>query len=163
MKKVVIKSLVLAVLMLPVCSYAAPQVVLNMKAEIDVVVEENGVKVTKRVPAEEVEAGKVVFYTLTYINEGNELAKNIELKNKIPADTTYELNSAWGKDSDIQFSIDNSKTYKKPSLLFYEVKDEKGKVKKQMVTPEKYTDILWVIKEVAPGKSGEVGFNVTVN
>lgn len=161
--KVVIKLTMLAILMLPVCSYAAPKVALNLKAEADVVVEENGVKVTKRMPAQEVEVGKTVFYTLTYTNEGDQVAKNIEVKNKIPKDTTYMLDSAWGKGADIQFSIDGGKTYKKPSLLFYEVKDEKGNTAKKTVTPEKYTDILWVISEVAPGKSGEIGFNVGVN
>jgi uncharacterized repeat protein (TIGR01451 family) len=158
-----VKHILIAVLILPLLAFAAPKVVLDLKAEIEVIVEENGVMVTKRIPAVEVEVGKDVFYTLTYINDGDELAKNIEVKNKIPKDTIYLLDSAWGEGADIQFSVDNGETFKKPSLLYYEVKGEDGKVVKKTITPEKYTDVLWVIKEVAAGKSGTVGFNVKVN
>lgn len=158
-----IKHAVLVAMLLPGLALAAPKVVLDLKAEKEVVVEENGKQVVKRVPADKVETGKPVFYTLSYKNEGDAPAANVEIRNKIPENTVYVLDSAWGEGTDIQFSIDKGKTFKKPSLLVYEVKGPDGKAAKKQATPDSYTDILWVVKEIPAGKSGQVGFTAKVN
>lgn len=162
MKKIT-RLAMLAVLLVPCLAFAAPKVVLDIKAEIEVTVEENGKMITKRMPATEVEPGKEIFYTLNYKNEGDATAANVEVKNKIPDSSVYVLDSAWGQGADITFSIDSGKSFKSPSMLVYEVKDVDGKTMKKKVTPEKYTDILWVVKEIPAGKSGMVGFRVRVN
>ena len=151
------------ILFVPCLAFAAPKVVLDLKAEKEVKVVEDGKEVIKRVPADTVEPGQQVFYTLAYKNEGDTAAVNVEIKNKIPESTVYLLDSAWGEGAEIQFSIDKGKTYKQPSLLIYEVKGADGKVMQKKASPETYTDVMWVVKEVQAGKSGTVGFIVQVN
>lgn len=161
--KAMMKTLVLSLLLVPFLAFAAPQVSIDLKAEVEKEVKEGEKMVKKRVDATEVLPGSEVFYTLTYKNSGDEAAKDVEVKNRVPENTIYVLDSAYGEGADIQFSVDNGVTYKKPSLLFYEVKGDKGKIEKKMISPEKYTDVLWVIKEIPAGKSGSVGFRVRVN
>lgn len=156
-------TLVLSLLLVPFLAFAAPQVSIDLKAEVEKEVKEGEKMVKKRVDATEVLPGSEVFYTLTYKNSGDEAAKDVEVKNRVPENTIYVLDSAYGEGADIQFSVDKGVTYKKPSLLVYEVKGEKGKIEKKMISPEKYTDVLWVIKEIPAGKSGSVGFRVRVN
>jgi len=142
---------------------AAPDLKLKVKAEMDVVVEENGVSVKKRVPVTEAEPGQEIIYTLSYRNAGDEAATNIKLKDKIPTNTTYVVDSAFGEGADILFSIDDAKNFKKPSLLQYAVKTGAGKAEQKTATPETYTHIQWIIKQVAPGAEGTVGYRVLVN
>lgn len=158
-----VKTLSLLLVLLPSLAMAVPKVSLELKAEIEVTVEENGKMVTKRIPAAEVEPQKTLFYTLNYTNAGDSVATAVEVKNKIPENTVYVLDSAWGEGSNIQFSIDGGKTFGAPSLLTYDVKGADGKTVKKKATPEKYTDIMWVVKEIPAGKTGSVGFNVKVN
>lgn len=157
------KIMLLATLLFSASVFAAPKVTLNMTAEKEVTVEENGKMVQKRVVAETVEPGDEVIYTLSYSNAGDEVAKNVKMNNKIPENTSYLIDSAWGENSAIQFSIDAGKTFKDPSVLVYEITDGDGKKIKRKVTPDKYTDILWVVKEIPAGKSGTVGFKIKVN
>lgn len=156
-------GMLLTTLMLSVAVYAAPKVILNMVAEKEVTVEEDGKMVKKRIVAEEVESGEEIIYTLNFSNSGDEPARNVKLNNKIPENAEYLPDSAWGEGAEIRFSIDSGKTFKEPSLLVYEITDPDGKVVKQKATPEKYTDIMWVVKEVPSGQSGTVGFKIRVN
>ncbi len=57
-----------AMLLLPAAAWAKPQVTLSISTEKDIVIEENGQQVTKRVPIEEVVPGEVVIYTLSFKN-----------------------------------------------------------------------------------------------
>lgn len=160
--KTMIKMLVATLVLAPGLAAAAPKVVLDLKAETEIEVQEGGKTVKKRVEAKEVAPGKEVLYSVTYKNQGDQPATQVELKNHIPENTVYVLESAWGEGADIQFSIDGGKTYKKPSLLYYEVKGENGKIEQKKVSPEKYTDVMWIIKSIPPGKTGNVGFRVMV-
>ena len=155
--------MLISALLLPFSAIAAPKISLNVRAEIEVSVEENGKQVTKRIEAGAVEPGQEVIYTLSYHNSGDEKATKVNLNNLIPENTSYIANSAWGKNSDIQFSVDSGKSFKKPSLMSYEVSGENGKKEKVQASPEKYTDIRWTVKEIPANKRGEVGFRITVN
>ena len=81
----------------------------------------------------------------------------------IPANTTYKPGSAWGDNSEIQFSIDEGNSFKQPSLLVYEVSDDKGGKEERKASPDKYTHIRWIVKEIPGNSKGEVGFRITVN
>ena len=62
----------------------------------------------------------------------------------------------------ITFSIDDGKTFKKPSLLTYEVKNQNGAMEKRTASPEEYTHIRWVIDKIDAGAKGTVGFQVKI-
>ncbi|HOL49199.1 MAG TPA: hypothetical protein PLW07_01335, partial [bacterium] len=82
--------------------------------------------------------------------------------NPIPNGTTYILNSASGKDTEISFSIDGGKYFQKPPVK-YLVKKPDGSTEEKIATPEMYTHIMWTIKKPIPaGASGEVSFSVKV-
>jgi uncharacterized repeat protein (TIGR01451 family) len=157
MRKFIPLLIALVFLMLSAEVFAKPLLSISMKAEKEVVID----KVTKKIPANTVDSGDVIFYTLSYVNSGNEAATNAVLDDPIPKGTVYLAGSAFGKDADITFSIDGGKTFKKPSLLTYEFKTN-GKTEKKTASPEQYSTIRWIISVVPAKGSGEVGFQVKV-
>ena len=117
---------------------------------------------TRKVAAATIDPGNVIFYTLTYINKGDEAANDAVLDDPIPKGTVYLPGSAVGSGSDITFSIDGGKTFKKPSLLTYDIKLPNGKIEKRVASPEEYTNIRWTVKSIPAGGTGQVGFQVRV-
>lgn len=138
---------------------AGPEVELTMKAE-KVVLDKKGKK--KHVEAKNTKSGDTLHYTLSYHNKGDAPALNIKINNPIPVGTAYVSGSAKGKDSQITYSVDRGKSFNKPSLLTYVVKDKKGKSKKRKVSPDLYTDIRWLVAKIPAGAKGKVSFQVTV-
>lgn len=142
---------------------AAPQISLTITAEKEIVeVDDNGEQTTRRVAAADTVPGDVLFYTIRYSNTGDEAARNVQLDNPVPEATAYQANSAWGEGSDILFSIDGGKTFKKASNLTYQVTGANGQSENRQASPEQYNAIRWVIEEVAPGAGGSSGFSVLV-
>lgn len=160
MKKHVSLIAILAVLLLPMAAFAKPLVSVSITAEKEVTVVKNGQKSTKKVAATKIEPGDVIFYTLNFINSGDEAATSVVLDDPIPLGTVYLPGSAFGAGAEITFSIDNGKTFKKASLLSYEVKLPNGKTEKRAASPEEYTNIRWVIDKIDAGAKGTVGFQV---
>jgi uncharacterized repeat protein (TIGR01451 family) len=146
--------------MLPVAAVAKPMVSVSITAEKEVTVLMNGQKTTKKVAAAKIDPGDVIFYTLHYINSGNEAATNAVLDDPLPQGTVYLPGSAFG--AEITYSIDGGKTYKKPSLLIYEVKNPNGSIDKRTASPEEYTNIRWTISRIDAGAKGTVGFQVRI-
>ena len=154
-------SILAAVLLLPAAALAAPQVELAITAEKEVTVTEDGQTVVKRAPAAETAPGETVIFTIAYANTGDEAATNVVLNDPIPAGTAYVPGSATEK-GEVTFSIDGGETYKKPSLLTYEVTNPDGTKEKRTASPEQYTHVRWQIPEIPAGEKGEVSFRVKV-
>lgn len=148
--------------MLPVLAFAQPKIEINISAEKEITVNENGKDVIKRVAAEDADPQSILFYTLNYANSGDETAQNVAIVDPIPENTVYIAGSATGAGTEITFSIDNGKSYKKPSLLTYEVKNPDGTTEKNSASPEQYTHIRWLVESIPSGEKGEVSFQVTV-
>jgi uncharacterized repeat protein (TIGR01451 family) len=162
MRKQVSLIAILAALLLPMTAIAKPLVSVSITAEKEVTSVKNGVKTTKKVAATKIDAGDVLFYTMNYLNSGNEAATNAVLDDPIPQGTIYLPGSAFGVDAEITFSIDGGKTFKKPSLLIYQLKNPNGSIEKRTASPEEYTHIRWVINKIDPGARGTVGFQVRI-
>ena len=158
MKKFIPLFVALVLLLLSAEVFAKPLVSVSMKAEKEVTVN----KVTQRVAANAVDSGDVIFYTLNYVNSGDEAATNAFLDDLIPKGTVYLQGSATGNDAEITFSIDGGNTFKKPSLLTYEVKLPNGKIEKRIASPEQYTHLRWTVSVIPARGSGQVGFQVRV-
>ena len=142
-------------------AWAKPQIKLSMTSEKEVTVKQGGKNVVKRMPASDIEPGQILIFTIKYTNAGNEKATNVVINNPIPKETVYEVGSAKG-GSEITFSIDNGKDFKRPSLLTYEVTGPDGKKIRKKASPEQYTHVRWLISEVPPGGSGEVSYRARV-
>ena len=144
-------------LLIPTALLAGPDVNVSIIVEKEAVVTEAGKEVKKRVQVSTASPGETLIYTLNFENKGDEEATNVELVDPIPEGMTYINGSAFGPGSDITFSIDNGKTYKKPSLLTYVVKGES-----HVASPDDYSHIRWIVKRLDPGKSGVAGFKALV-
>lgn len=147
---------------LPLLAWAKPEVIINIKAEKEVVVTENGKEVRKIVEAKEITPGETVTYKISYENKGDEAATNVVIKDPIPEGTSFIPGTA-SETGDLTFSIDQGKSYKKPALLTYEVTTPDGGKEKQVASPEKYSHIRWTLPSVGPGEKGVVSFKVRVN
>lgn len=150
-----------AVLLLAGTAWAAPKVEISITAEKDVVVEEGGQKVSKRVPAAEATPGETVIFTISFTNSGDEAATNVNIDDPIPAGTAYVVGSA-SEVGDVFFSIDGGQSYKQPSLLTYEITHPDGSREKKVASPEQYTHIRWRIPQIDAGAAGAVSFSVKV-
>lgn len=150
-----------ASLLLPTAALAAPQIELAIEAEKEVTVTENGEEVIKRVPAAEAAPGETVIFTITYANTGDEAATNVVVSDPVPEGTAYVPGSAT-ETGEVTFSIDGGETYKKPSLLTYEVTSTDGATEERTASPEKYTHVRWQIPEIPAGEQGQVSFRVEV-
>jgi uncharacterized repeat protein (TIGR01451 family) len=158
MKKRISLLVVIILLLLSAGVFAKSLVSISITAEKEVTVN----KVKKMVVAKEINPGDVIHYTVSYINSGDEAATNAVLDDPIPQGTVYIPGTAFGKDTEIAFSIDGGKTFKKPSVLTYEVKLPNGKMEKKVASPEQYTHIRWIINTIPAGGKGQVGFQVRV-
>ncbi|MCX5848866.1 MAG: hypothetical protein NTW65_05410 [Deltaproteobacteria bacterium] len=158
MKKYIPVLIAMILMLLSVEVFAKAMISISIKAEKEVTVN----KVTKRVDAKIINPGDVIFYTLNYVNSENEAATKAVLDDPIPKGTVYVTGSAFGQDAEISFSIDGGKTYKKQSLLTYDLKLPNGKIEKKSASPEEYTHIRWTISVIPAGGNGQVGFQVKV-
>ena len=148
-------------LFLPNSALAKPQIEIQTITEKEVIEKIDGQEVKRLVPAEEIEPGQVLIFTLKYANKGDEKATNVVIKNPIPKDTLYVVGSATGDTP--TFSIDGGKSFKRPSLLTYKIDTPNGKTVQKIASSEQYTDIRWVISKVPPGTTGKVSFQVKIN
>jgi len=153
---------VLAIVLLPMAAVAKPLVSVSITAEKEVTVVKNGQKTTKKIAATRIDPGDVIFYTMNFINSGDEAATGAVLDDPIPQGTVYLPGSAFGAGAEITFSIDGGKSFKKPSLLIYEVKNPNGSIDKRTASPEEYTHIRWIISRIDAGTKGTVGFQVKI-
>ena len=162
MSRFISSMAVLAVLLLPMAAHAKPLVSVSITAEKEVTVVKNGQKTTKKIAATRIDPGDVIFYTMNFINSGDEAATGAVLDDPIPQGTVYLPGSAFGAGAEITFSIDGGKSFKKPSLLIYEVKNPNGSIDKRTASPEEYTHIRWIISRIDAGTKGTVGFQVKI-
>jgi uncharacterized repeat protein (TIGR01451 family) len=159
-EKTIVTTLLFALLLLPAMAMAAGNVDVKIKTEKLTIVKKDGKKVEKLVPATKFQPGDTLVYTINYTNNTAETVIDATINDPIPQDTVYILDSAKGDGANITFSIDGGKTFKKPSLLVYEVKTPNGAIEKRTASPEEYTNIRWVISKIEAGGKGMVSFHV---
>lgn len=158
----IIRTVAIAVLLaLPLSAWAQPKIAITIKAEKEVTVTVKGKQTKKKLAAKGVQPGDEIIYTLSYVNSGTEEAKDVIITDPVPEGTAYIPGSA-SELGDLTFSIDKGKSYKKPTLLTFEVKGADGKTQKKVASPDEYTDIRWILSSVPAGGKGSVNFKVKV-
>ncbi len=159
-KKIILAAITL--LLLPSLAWAEPKVELKVEARKEVKTVENGQEVIKLLPADTVQPGQVIQYTIYYTNTGDEAATKVVVNNPIPKGTVYLAETAYGYGSKITFSADGGKTFGPPETLKVTVVRADGSKTTRRAMAAEYTHIRWVISRVAAGGSGSVGFKVRV-
>jgi len=151
MKKLLMLPLILLALSASAnIASAKSDVKINITAEKEIVVQEDGKDVLKRVKIDTAMPGDVLIYTLDYVNKGDEVATDVVLNDPVPDGTIYIDGSAFGPGSDITFSIDGGESFNSPSLLIYEI-EQAGKKVSRLASPDLYTHIRWQGEQVEAG------------
>jgi uncharacterized repeat protein (TIGR01451 family) len=146
----------------PSVAMADPNIQLDMIVAKEVVTEVEGTAVVSWVTTQEIEPGEKLRYTVRYINIGDERATAVKIENPIPELTVYVSDSASGEGSKIVFSADGGKTYGAKDEVAYEAAVFGGGTDRRVANPDRYTNIRWLIEEIAPDSVGEVSFMVVV-
>jgi uncharacterized repeat protein (TIGR01451 family) len=155
--------LTLALLTAPVFAEGQPNLLLNLTLHKQTVnIDEEGKTHTQWQAVEATDPGDILRYTLHYRNEGTGEARGATFNDRVPEGTVYLPGSAEGKDTEVTFSLDG-KSYQKPPMLTYKIKQPDGSEVEATASPDLYTHIKWKLtKPVAPGVSGTVSFMVKV-
>jgi uncharacterized repeat protein (TIGR01451 family) len=161
-KNAMLLELLLAAVIAPAFAVADPNIQLDMQVKKEIIIEENGQEVTQWVEANEVLPGEKLMYTVRYVNMGDEPATQVRIENPIPELSVYVSDSAAGSGSTIVFSADGGAQYDPADQVTYEVAVFGGGKDRRVAKPERFTNIRWLIEQVAPGSEGEVSFQVLV-
>jgi uncharacterized repeat protein (TIGR01451 family) len=140
--------------------YAADAIKVTSIAQVETeAVGKDGKKMLKLSPVKRAVPGTEIIYTTTFENLIKKPVGNIVIDNPIPNASEYKAGSAFGQDCDIQFSVDGGKTFGHAEVLT--VRDADGKARAALAND--YTNIRWIYKkQLAAGKSGEVGFRAAI-
>ena len=141
---------------------AKPKIEISITVSKEIVETKGDGKTTKRVEVKKANPGDLLLYTLTYVNRGDEEARNAVVDNAVPEGATYLGGSAVGDGAEITFSNDGGRTYARATMLTYEVRSPTGSVEKRTATPDQYTHLRWTVASVPPQASGTLSFQVKV-
>ena len=127
------------------------------KVQKMVLINKDGKKSYKFMPAAKVTPGETVQYNTFFENISDKPADNINIVNPIPENTVYLTDSAHGKNTNIVFSVDGGKHYGKAGTL--KVRGNDGKL--YPAKDSDYTHIQWkYLRNLAPQTKHAVGFRV---
>ena len=122
------------------------------------VVDANGNKAKKMVPADKVVPGTEVTWTVTASNICQKPAENVTFDNPVPPHMSYVANSATGPGSDISFSLDG-KAFAAPAGLTV---NENGATRPARA--DEYKHIRWAFKQpLQPGATANASFRAVLN
>lgn len=107
--------------------------------------------------------GDILLFENTYINTGNDLAKDMRFDVPIPEGMHYIDESAECIDAEILFSIDNGQTFAPPPITYSVMDDDGNLVEKVAIAPQ-YTDIRYLVSsELHPGESLTYTYSLTIS
>ncbi len=163
MQKILQAVLVLA-LLLPAGAWAQQKgtIVLKSIAQVEVATTNaKGQKIVKLVDVGKTTKGPgdAVVFTTHYTNTGKHPATGVVITNPIDKHVAYVDNSAQGKNTRIEFSTDNGKTYDAPEKLMI----TNGQGLARPARGKDYTNIRWtLIKPLSAGGKGSVSFKARI-
>lgn len=113
----------------------------------------NDRRISRLVPAATLQQGQEIFYTVRIRNSGNGAARDVEVVQRIPENTTYVADSAAGPGAEVSLSADGGATFGKEGQLT--VTEQPTPVHTPLTrpaTPQDYTHVRWRLRNpLAPG------------
>jgi len=159
---ILITLMLCSTILFPPLVLAKPQMSIGITTSKEVTTIVNGARVKKLVPTAQATSGDTLVYSLVYSNKGDEAATDAVIDNPVPKGSSYIAGSATGAGAEISFSVDDGKTFARPEVLMSEVMLMSGTKVRSPASPEDYTHVRWMIRQVPAGGSGKVGFSVRV-
>ena len=156
----VLKVFMVIALLMPAAVWAQQKKGIEIKTVSEVEITQTdaeGKKEVKRIDAtnKSVAPGTAVIFTNYYTYSGDKPATDVVIKNPVPEHMSYLDGTAEGKNTKIEFSVDQGKTYATADKL--KVKSADGKERRAAAAD--YTHIRWTIeKPLQNGAKGSVSF-----
>jgi uncharacterized repeat protein (TIGR01451 family) len=119
-----------------------------------------GQEVRRWVPAERLNAGDEIHYTLRVRNPGKQAVDSVVVTKRLPFGVRYLRGSATGPAAEVQFSVDGGDTFATPETLAR----ASGGAKKGQRKPleSEYTHVRWVLrKPLGPASTALLRFRAT--
>jgi uncharacterized repeat protein (TIGR01451 family) len=119
-----------------------------------------GQEIRRWIPAERLNAGDEIHYTVRVRNPGKQAVDTIVVTKRLPFGVHYLRGSAAGPAAEVQFSTDGGKTFATPEAL---ARAAGGGKKGQRKPLEKdYTHVRWVLsKPLGPASTALLRFRAT--
>jgi len=128
--------------------------------KLEVSVGPGGQEVRRWVPAERLNAGDEVHYTVRVHNPGKVAVDTIVVTKRLPFGVHYLRGSATGPAAEVQFSIDGGETYATPETLARAAGGGKKGPRKPL--EKDYTHVRWVLrKPLGPASTALLRFRAT--
>lgn len=147
-------GLLVALAMLGSVATQADEIETSLVAEVRVEVPApDNRRIARLVPATMLQQGQEIFYTVRIRNSGNVPARDVEVVQRIPENTTYVADSAAGPGAEVSVSADGGATFGKEGRLT--VTEQPTPVHTPLTrpaTPQDYTHVRWRLRNpLAPG------------
>jgi uncharacterized repeat protein (TIGR01451 family) len=119
-----------------------------------------GQEIRRWVPAERLNAGDEIHYTVRVRNPGKQSVETIVVTKRLPFGVRYLRGSATGPAAEVQFSTDGGKTFATPEALARAAGGGKKGPRKPLEND--YTHVRWVFsKPLGPASTALLRFRAT--
>lgn len=119
-----------------------------------------GQEIRRWVPAERLNAGDEIHYTLRVRNPGKQAVDSIVVTKRLPFGVRYLRGSATGPAVEVQFSVDGGDTFATPEMLARAAGG--GKKGQRKPLENDYTHVRWVLrKPLGPASTALLRFRAT--
>ena len=119
-----------------------------------------GQEIRRWVPAERLNAGDEIHYTLRVRNPGKQAVDSIVVTKRLPFGVRYLRGSATGPAVEVQFSVDGGDTFATPEMLARIAGG--GKKGQRKPLENDYTHVRWVLrKPLGPASTALLRFRAT--
>lgn len=119
-----------------------------------------GQEIRRWVPAERLNAGDEVHYTLRVRNPGKQAVHTIVVTKRLPFGVRYMRGSAAGPAAEVQFSVDGGDTFATPEMLARAASGGRKGQRKPLESD--YTHVRWVLrKPLGPASTALLRFRAT--
>lgn len=128
--------------------------------KLEVSVGPGGQEIRRWVPAERLNAGDEVHYTVRVHNPGKQAVDKVVVTKRLPFGVHYLRGSATGPAVEVQFSIDGGETYATPETLARAARGARKSANKPL--EKDYTHVRWVLrKPLGPASTALLRFRAT--
>jgi uncharacterized repeat protein (TIGR01451 family) len=128
--------------------------------KLEVSLDRGGQEIRRWVPAERLNAGDEIHYTVRVHNPGKQAVDAVIVTKRLPFGVHYLRGSATGPAVEVQFSVDGGKTFASPEALARAAGGGKKGTRKPLEND--YTHVRWMLrKPLGPASTALLRFRAT--